>query len=126
MALQPGPLKVIKGFFDTKDEVLEDIKKLDLWPTTYVSGRMDELPLHWHDVDNRGYVLEGSSYVINEAGEHLTLEPGDKLEIPAGAIHAEGKVTERMVYIVAIPEAANLMEKLTLKDPKESPLSDGV
>ena len=51
MALKPGPMKVIHNFFKTKDEVLDDIKKLDLWPSVYVSDRMDELPPHWHDLD---------------------------------------------------------------------------
>lgn len=124
MALTPGPMQVIHNFFSSKDEVLDDIKKLDLWPTTYVSERMDELPLHWHDVDNCGYVLTGSSYVLNENGERVSLGPGDKLIIPAGALHAEGEVTEKMVYIVGIPEAANLFEKLTLLDPATSPLKE--
>lgn len=122
MALEPGPMRVIHHFFSSKDEVLDDIRKLDLWPTTYVSERMEELPLHWHDIDNVGYVLEGSSYVLNEDGSREPLSPGDKLLIPAGALHAEGEVSERMVYIVALPEAANLFEKLTLLDPATSPL----
>jgi hypothetical protein len=117
MALEPGPMQVVHNFFSSKQEVLADISKLDLWPTTYVSDRMEELPLHYHDIDNCGYVLEGKSYVLNEQGERVPLGPGDKLIIPAGAIHAEGEVTERMVYIVGIPEAANLFEKLTLLDP---------
>ena len=122
MALQPGPMKVIHNFFSTKSEVLADLDKLDLWPTTYVSERMEELPLHWHDVDNCGYVLAGSSYVLDENGERVPLGPGDKLVIPAGAIHAEGEVTERIVYIVGLPVAENLFDKLTLLDPAASPL----
>ena len=122
MALEPGPMQVIKNFHSTKDEVLDDIKKLDFWPTVYVSERMEELPPHWHDLDNCGYVMEGSSYVLNEKGERVQLSAGDKLQIPAGAIHAEGKVEERMVYIVGIPVAGNLLEKLSLLPPEESPL----
>ena len=122
MALEPGPMQVVHNFFTTKSEVLADLDKLDLWPTTYVSDRMEELPLHWHDVDNCGYVLEGSSYVLDENGERIPLGPGDKLIIPAGAIHAEGEVTERMVYIVGITVAENLFDKLTLLDPEDSPL----
>ena len=117
MALEPGPMQVLRNHFSTKEEVLEEIKALDLWPTTYVSERMEELPLHWHDVDNHGYVLEGSSYLLNENGEQVRIGPGDKLVIPAGALHAEGKVTERMVYIVGINKAANLFEALTMHDP---------
>ena len=49
MALEPGPMQVIHNFFSMKTEVLADIDKLDFWPTTYVSERMEELPLHWHE-----------------------------------------------------------------------------
>lgn len=121
MALEPGPMQVMHGFFSTKDDVFDDMKRHDLWPTTYVSDRMDELPLHWHDTDNHGYVLEGRSYVIDEDGQRVTIGPGDKLVIPAGAVHAEGAVTERMVYIVGMPQAANLSEILTLNNPATSP-----
>lgn len=121
MPLPPGPMRVEHNFFSTKAEVLADIAAQDLWPTTYVSERMQELPLHWHDVDNCGYVLEGKSYVLGEQGQRIPLGPGDKLIIPAGALHAEGEVTERMVYIVGIPEPANLLERLTLLNPADRP-----
>ena len=124
MALEPGPMQVIHNFHRSKAEVYDDLKLLDLWPTTYVSERMDELPLHWHDVDNVGYVLEGSSYVVNEQGEHIPLGAGDKLVLPAGAVHAEGEVTDRMVYIVGISAAANLLDALLpLRGPESSPLA---
>jgi quercetin dioxygenase-like cupin family protein len=124
MAFKPGPMQVFHNFFTTKDEVLDDIKKHDLWPTVYVSSRMEELPPHWHDVDNCGYVMEGSSYVLNEKGERIPLNAGDKLYIPAGAIHAEGTVDDRIVYIVGISVAENLFDKLELLDPAASPLYD--
>ena len=41
MALEPGPMQVVHNFHTTKEEVLDDIKKLDLWPTVYVSERME-------------------------------------------------------------------------------------
>lgn len=125
MALEPGPMRVLHHHFTTKDEVLDEIKRLDLWPTTYVSERMAELPVHWHDVDNHGYVLEGRSYVLDEDGHRVELGPGDKLEIPAGALHAEGEVAERMVYIVGIPVAANLLDALQLLPAATSPIADG-
>ncbi len=123
MPLEPGPMTVVHGAFSTKEEVLADIARLDLWPTTYVSERMEELPLHWHDVDNCGYVLEGSSYVLDEHGNRLELGPGDKLILPAGAVHAEGRVAERMVYIVGISKPENLLDALLpLREPATSPL----
>ena len=44
MALKPGPMQVVHNFFTSKSEVFADLDKLDLWPTTYVSDRMQELP----------------------------------------------------------------------------------
>lgn len=123
MALEPGPMRVVHNAFTNKDEVMNDLKELGYWPTTYVSDRMDELPLHWHDFDNCGYVLEGSSYVLDANGERISLGPGDKLVIPEGAVHAEGAVTERMVYIVGLPMAENLFDALNLLDPATSPFA---
>jgi mannose-6-phosphate isomerase-like protein (cupin superfamily) len=122
LELEPAPMQVVHGAVAGKDEVLDDIKRLDLWPATYVSERMEELPLHWHDFDNCGYVLEGSTYVLDEQGDRVPLGPGDKLIIPRGAVHAEGAVTERTVHIVGLPMAANLLDQLIdLRDPGSSP-----
>ena len=66
MAFKTEPMKVILGFFSTKEEVLDDIKKLDLWPTVYVSDRMEELPPHWHDVDNFSYVMEVEAMLLTK------------------------------------------------------------
>jgi quercetin dioxygenase-like cupin family protein len=123
MSLVPGPMQVIRGAFSTKAEVLAELTALDFWPTTYVSERGQELPLHWHDFDDVGYVLEGHTYVLNEKAERVELGPGDKLILPRGAVHAEGEVSERTVWIVGIPMAANLMETFgDLRDPATSPI----
>ena len=119
-------MQVIRDAFTTKEEALADLASLGLWPTTYVSERMEELPLHWHDVDNCGYVIEGSSYVVDADGSRIPLGPGDMLVLPAGAVLAEGEVTERMVYLVGISKPANLMDALLpLRDPASSPLHSG-
>jgi gentisate 1,2-dioxygenase len=124
MPLEPGPMYVVKEAFSTKEEALTDLAAQDLWPNTYVSERTEELPLHWHDVDNCGYVLEGSGYVLDVDGKRLELAAGDKLVLPAGAVHAEGQVTERMVWIVGISKPASLMDALLpLLDPDSSPLN---
>ncbi len=122
MTLEPGPMQVIRGAFSTLAEVLDDVTSLGFWPTTYVSERMQELPLHWHDFDDVGYVLEGRTYLLNERSERIEIGPGDKLVLPRGAIHAEGEVLERTVWIVAIPMPANLLDVFSdLKDPATSP-----
>lgn len=109
-------MKVYKQFFTSKDEVFEDLKKTGHWPTTYVSKASPELPLHWHDLDVTGYVMSGSSYVLDEDGHRVDLEPGDKLEIARGSLHAEGEVTEQMTYIVGTQFAGQFFEQFTMRE----------
>ena len=112
-------LKVTKNFFTTREEVLEDLKKTGHWPTTFVSEVSPELPLHWHDLDVTGYVMSGGTYLLDENGERIDIEPGDKLELPAGSIHAEGAVTKRTVYIVGTETPGQILEQLQLNDPAD-------
>lgn len=109
-------MKVHKSFFSTREEVLEDMKKTGHWPTTYVSEASPELPLHWHDLDVTGYVMSGSTYVLDENGERVELETGDKLEIPAGGLHAEGEVTDSVTYIVGTQYPGQFFEQFQLRD----------
>ena len=116
------PLDIRKSFFETKDEVLEDIRKTGFWPTTFVSNESPELPVHWHEEEVHGYVLEGETYLVDgETGERLPFGVGDKLVLPAGTLHAEGEVKQRMVYIVAMREPSNLEALLRMRDPSEAP-----
>ncbi len=111
-------MTVHKNFFSTKEEVYQDLMKTGFWPTTYVADHLDELPLHWHDGETHGYVMEGSTYILDEDGNKITIEKGDKLELPARTVHAEGEIREKVVYIVALPGPVNFMEFFELKDPK--------
>ena len=77
-----GKMVIDKGYFTTQAEVMEDIRDSGYWPTTYVSGRSPELPLHNHDHDILGYVMEGETYVLDENGDRIPIGPGDRLVIP--------------------------------------------
>jgi hypothetical protein len=112
-------MKVYKGFFSTREEVLEDLKRTGHWPTTYVSEPSPELPLHSHDLDVTGYVISGGTYVLDGDGTRHDLEPGDKLELPAGSVHAEGAVTRRTTYIVGTATAGQFFEQFQMRDPED-------
>ena len=112
-------IQVYKQFFTSRNEVMEDLKKTGHWPTTYVSEASSELPLHWHNLDVTGYVMSGGTYVLDENGKRIDLEPGDKLEIPAGSLHAEGDVLETTTYIVGTAEPGQLFEQLQMLDPED-------
>ncbi len=107
--------KIYKNFFSTRDEVLDDLKKTGHWPSTYVSKESPELPLHWHDLDVTGYVMTGGTYLLDEEGARHELNPGDKLEIPRGSLHAEGAVTVTTTYIVGTETPGQLLEQLQMR-----------
>ena len=112
-------MKVHKGFFKTREEVLEDLIKTGHWPTTYVSEPSPELPLHSHNLDVTGYVMSGAAYVLDEEGRRFNLEPGDKLEIPKGTVHAEGEVKETTTYIVGTEFAGQFFQQFAMRDPND-------
>jgi quercetin dioxygenase-like cupin family protein len=115
-------IQVHKRFFETREQVLDDIKKDGYWPTTLVTPVSPELPVHWHDSEVHGYVMSGRSWVLDGAtGERLAMEPGDKLILPMGALHAEGDTTEPMVYIVALPAPRPFDQFLRLHPPEKAP-----
>ena len=114
--------QVYPRFFDSLDQVLDDIRSDGYWPTTFVSKSSPELDLHWHDSEVHGYVMEGRTYVLDgDSGERVEIGPGDKLVLPRGALHAEGETTGTMVYIVALPEPRPFDEFLRMHSPDELP-----
>ena len=113
-------LEVQKGFFKSRGDVLADIERNGYWPWTFVSGPSPGLDVHWHSHDVHGYVMEGrTSFLDVESGKRLAVEPGDKVIVPARALHAEGEVVDRVVYILAAPEPMGSDEFLQLLPPED-------
>lgn len=114
------PILIESDFFGSRDEVLEDIRKRGTWPTTLVSGPSEGLPLHWHDDEVHGYVMEGkTSFVDGETGKESPVGPGDKVIIPARCLHSEGPVADRVVYIIALPGPRSPDAFLAQRPPEE-------
>jgi len=109
---------VEKNYFENRAAAMEDIRDTGYWPTTYISDKSPELPLHYHDHDVIGYLIEGEAYVLDEDGERVPVAAGDRLVLPKGAWHAEGEVTDRMIWIVTFREPVSLMEGLMPREPK--------
>ena len=107
-----------KGYFSDHAQVMEDIRDTGYWPTTFFSDKSPELPLHYHDHDIIGYVMEGETYILDEDGDKIPVGPGDRMVIPKGAWHAEGEVKEKVTYIVSIREAVPFIEGIMPREPK--------
>ncbi len=118
---QKPVIRVDKGYFADRSEVFADIAETGFWPTTYVSNASPELPVHWHDGDTIGYVIAGETYVLDGDGAKTAIGPGDRLVIPAGALHAEGAVTEPVTYIVTTRKPVPFLEAFRTLDPAAYP-----
>ena len=116
-------MTVDRKYFFNHAEVMADIGKTGFWPTTYVSGASPELPIHHHGHDIIGYVLEGSTYLLDENKERIEIGPGDRLNIPQGAWHAEGEATDEVTYVVTIREPVPFIQALMPLEPK-GPMPD--
>ena len=113
-------LQIYKRFFENRGEVLEDLKASGFWPTTFVSGPSPGLEVHWHSEEVHAYVVEGeTSFLDGESGERHAVAAGDKIIVPPRTLHAEGEVCDRVVYIIAVPEAMLPDEFLKLRPPEE-------
>jgi len=108
------------GFFESRAEVLQDIEKNGTWPTTFVSGASEGLPVHWHSEEVHAYVMEGQTDFLDvETDTRTSVGPGDKVILPAGALHAEGVVKDRVVYILALPMALAADDFLVQRAPED-------
>ena len=113
-------VEVIPGFFQSKDQVLEDIRSNDTWPTTFVSDPSEGLPVHWHSEEVHAYIMEGETDFLDvESQQRLPAKKGDKIIIPARTLHAEGVVRERVVYILAMPVALGADDFLVMRSEED-------
>lgn len=117
---QPMRVSVLKHHFEGLSGAMADIAQEGFWPTTFISKPSPPPAVHWHDCDVHGYVMEGTTWILDgETGERLTIEPGDKLVIPAGALHIEGEAEETVVYIVAVPVPRPFADVFQLRSPDD-------
>ena len=70
------------------------------------------------NVEVHGYCMEGNTWIgCGETGQKLTIEPGDKLVIPSGALHIEGESDGPVTYVVTIPDTRSHAEAFQLLPP---------
>jgi quercetin dioxygenase-like cupin family protein len=111
-------LEIHAQSFTSLAEVLEEVKASGGWPTTFVSGPSEGLPVHWHPHDLQVYVMEGETDFLDPVtGVRHPVRQGDRIAIPAGTLHAEGPVKDRVVYILAVPKPLARGEFLAMRDP---------
>ena len=108
-----------KGFFKTRDAVLNDIKATGFWPTTYMSSASQTVPIHWHHIDVHGYILSGHfSLLDGGSNQQLYYEQGDKFVVPARTLHAECATKDDVLMILALSEPGVFTDLLEQVSPE--------
>lgn len=73
----------------TEGEVRGILDREGLLPYSWSNGPGDVYGAHAHDYEKVIYVLEGSiTFKLPDSGEEIMLEPGDRLELEQGVVHA--------------------------------------
>jgi quercetin dioxygenase-like cupin family protein len=73
----------------TEDELLEAYRQEGLSPYSWSNGPGDVYPAHAHSYDKVLYVLRGSiTWQLPELGQEIETFPGDRIDLPRGALHA--------------------------------------
>ena len=113
-------IEVFRNFFSIPQELYDDVKIYDYWPTTIVSRPGPVAEVHWHETDIVGYVCEGEAdFLEANSGNMIRVATGDKFVLPAGTLHQEKEVREQVVYVLAMPEARVVGTPiLTLNSPE--------
>merc|ERR1711967_208405 len=93
---------------------MKDVAQTGYFAMDYLStGPTPELPVHWHDTSSIGYVLNGSTYLRDGEGNKIELKTGDKLILPAGSVHAEGAVTDHVLWLTTWEEDIHFLQGST-------------
>lgn len=105
-------IELYKHYFDTMDDVLEDLRRRGLWPMTLVMEASPALPIHRHHVDMYTYVMEGTAPVLHDPEGDSTYEitRGDLMIMRAGTYHAESHTSARVTYIIGFPRPGHLYD----------------
>lgn len=101
-------LKVTDGHFTDKREAIEEISAAGWWPISWRDAAGEVYGDHKHDADQTLYLIEGQ-IEFGVGGETVTLNPGDRLELPAFTVHS-ARAPQGATYIVGVPKVDLMSE----------------
>lgn len=113
-------LKFHHKYFSSLSEVMDDVNRNGTWPTTFVSAPSPGAEPHWHSEEVHAYIMEGETDFLDvTTGARTNVSAGDKVVVPARSLHAEGAVKDKVVYILALPEALGPDDFLKMRAPSD-------
>jgi len=104
------PIALEKSKFDGIGEVYDLMKERGLWPVMAVHEKMVPEQVHFHDMNNQIFVVEGNpSFFDGESETWHQAEPGDIAIVPMRTLHA-AKADKRVVLIAAFDQAMSMKD----------------
>ncbi|MGI9327439.1 MAG: hypothetical protein ACR2PZ_19630 [Pseudomonadales bacterium] len=109
-------VSVTKQHFDGRDQALDLIESLHLFPRDGALASGDLEDIHWHQTSLRIYVLAGSFETKDVATDSLLQAvAGDLIVIPARTLHA-ARCPDPATYVVGF-ESESAMASFRPEDP---------
>ena len=72
----------------TESKLLQLCAEQGLYPYQWSNGPHDVYSAHSHSYDKVIYIVRGSiTFGLPELGQQLTMQAGDRLDLPAGTVH---------------------------------------
>ena len=64
--------------------------------------------------------MDGETDFVDAVSDVRTkISAGDKVIVPARTLHVKGPVKEKVIYVLALPEALGVDDFLKMREPKD-------
>ena len=112
-------LIIERNHFEGLSGAIEDIRKRNLYPTTYATDHATAASPHWHSEEVLAYLVKGKTYFLDAESNRHEVEAGDLVTVPARTLHAEGDINEPVVMLIGLADATPMDRFLAQRDPAE-------
>ena len=103
-----------------KDRIAEEVEREGFDPVCITDPPARVYSSH-HHAETKRLVFLGGTMEVTVGDRTYDCKPGDKLIIPAGALHAEGQVQDPVTYIVTLRDPEPFLQALRMLDPASYP-----
>ena len=110
-------LELTKSHFTDLREAVAETIEMGWYPMVLREPAGFSEDLHFHKFPNLTFMFQGTMTFVDGEGEKYETEAGDRILIPAEAVHM-GTSDDELVFVFSTPEPIWLGDKLAY-DPKE-------
>jgi hypothetical protein len=93
---------ITENYFTTEEEALALVAAMGWYGFALDLEITADEELHWHDVEQVAFVIEGTARTRLYDGRLLEATPGSRVDFPAGLVHQD-VVGEKFRIVLAFP-----------------------